>query len=260
MGPTEIDAASLLRLSPELRLLIYEQVFRSEQWEEQRRAKRSLPSAPDSYVHSHGDFRNAVYPRCQLLGNGIKIRVMGFYGLESQRAGVKLLHRAAILRTCRTIYHEAVDVLYANTPFAIGVTQYTDGYDRVKLNFEPDSAFFLRRIERLSLSIAMHDSQTAFLQKKHTLVLMQAICKEREPSTTSVELIEPHPKRSVEVWLRNRYLLCHCYIPGDGLQFVPSGQDFAHGLVIDIKDIMEGSVHSSQTYPSPGTAASHVGQ
>lgn len=238
-------AASLLGLSPELRLPIYEQVFRIEQWEDQiaqQRANHSTSAVvtPASYLHSHGEFRNAVFPRCRLTGNGNKIRVTGYYADADARRGPRLLHRAAILRTCRLVYREAVEGLYASTPFSIGVTQYVDGFDRFRLSFEPEHAYFLQRIERLTINIAVTDSRTAMLQKKDALALMRTICKEREPSTTSLEFADLHPTGGLEVWLTNRSLKCHCYIPGDGLQFVPSGQEYAQRVVMDIKDIMDG--------------------
>ena len=165
---------SLMGLPPELRLPIYEEVFRVASWE-QHQAKclksRPLrekhwaqwclicperqegesylypPAAIDSVTHSHLTYDRPEFKKYWKLKEDLQD-----YFIEDLENYLNedLSNRAAILRVCKQIYSEAVDVLYFHTPFKIEIA--TRKRPSVALDPELISTLFAKSCTRPSFT------------------------------------------------------------------------------------------------------------
>lgn len=98
--PIQQLQSPLLSLPAEIRIMIYRRLL--------------LSTNPDHKIHSP-DFLVSAKRRCLLLPQGVpQIQYSSSYNDGRERSGT----HAALLRTCRKVYDEAIEVLYGENVFA----------------------------------------------------------------------------------------------------------------------------------------------
>lgn len=156
----------LLMLPPELRVSIYEYVFHVPSWEDHR--LHSTTCQPCKRIPHHREFK---YPPCRIVSAEDGSNIFYITGsCHAKQTKAELLHRSAILRTCRLIYTEAVDLLYANTRFLFLVTKSCHfGQPDIAANLElisnpPQTTLselsFLPKIQWMFLRVAISRNDT----------------------------------------------------------------------------------------------------
>lgn len=198
------DLCRFLLLPVEIRMQIYEQVFTVPSW--QRHQCECPLRETESQKCVLSNMRSVPrYPSTILLvdQNGIthsrRFRMNSAMNCTLSRSSPYevLYERVAILRTCKTIWKEAEDVLYGGTLFCI-VFRVLDDRERLPLPSElrktwrqpiPEEwRLRLQRIRHLNLVIEIQDPARIKRMIPHLMTLMHALPPRNQLKSTSVSL------------------------------------------------------------------------
>ena len=191
----QAQRASLRGLPAELRLAIYKELFRIRSWEEhQARQKKLLPpkhldKRKCPCCSRLREDREYLYPPCTLISVERSPALFITGSCHSTSGHDERKHRCAVLKTCRTIYSEAADILYAHTPFLILLAKehryskkcQLKSYLRVTLdrNAGLNVELTLPRLRALYLRFAVHESKELYELGERAKELMSLVWSHR---------------------------------------------------------------------------------
>ena len=239
--PNESKSSPLLRLPPELRLSIYAHVFSVSKSDQQKALGETGGSQHRVWEDTGCPVCGPLYeneghsfPPCRLIQVS---RPKGFAISGScvrVTRDIARIDHTAILRTCRLVYEEALDVLYENTPFTIFLApgnylppkcrRSTVPRVEPKHVFMLESALFFRRIRKLYLRVVLPRYRKFEELRLETRRLFEHISVGRSFGTSTVAIDESQEAlrtsctldgcawHSLEAVVRNKRILCRLWL------------------------------------------------